>query len=136
MEYLNIPKWNIMSWTLINFLFVCPSIAEMIIGVMMKMMQTSIVCMNMRNIHILKSYIDVILVSDISSMHAYPEKHPYNRHNCYELPGSIFTIDWANPTNISCWAKWCCLSRDVKSAWHRIGARGAQLSCLNSGIME
>jgi hypothetical protein len=23
-----------------------------------------------------------------------------NRHNCYELAGSIFTIDWANPTNI------------------------------------
>jgi hypothetical protein len=30
------------------------------------------------NIHILKSYIDVILVSDISSMHAYPQKCPYN----------------------------------------------------------
>ncbi len=30
----------------------------------------------------------------------------------------------------------CCLSHDVKSAWHRIGAQGAHLSCLNSGIME
>jgi hypothetical protein len=78
MEYLDIPKQNITSWTLINFFFVCPSIAEMIIGVMMKVMQTSILCRNMKNIHILKSYIDVILVSDISSIHAYPHKHPYN----------------------------------------------------------
>ena len=76
MEHLKIPKWNIMSWTLINF--VCPSIAEMMIGVMIKVMQTSIVCTNMKNIHILKSYIDAILVSDISSMHAYPQKCPYN----------------------------------------------------------
>jgi hypothetical protein len=78
MEYLDIPKWNITSWTLINFFFVCHSIAEMMIGVMMKVMQTSIVCTNMKNIHILESYIDVILVSDISSMHAYPKKRPYN----------------------------------------------------------
>jgi hypothetical protein len=41
-------------------------------------MQTSIVCTNMKNIHILKSYINVILLSDISSMHAYPQKCPYN----------------------------------------------------------
>ncbi len=60
MEYLDIPKWNIMSWTLINFYFVCPSIAEMMIGVMMKVMLKSIVCTNMKNIHILKSYINVI----------------------------------------------------------------------------
>ncbi len=78
MEYLDIPKWNITSWTLINFFFACPSIAEMMIGVMMKVMSSSIVCTNMENIHILKSYIDVILVSDISSMHAYPQKHPCN----------------------------------------------------------
>jgi hypothetical protein len=32
--------------------------------------------------------------------------------------------------------KQCCLSRDVKSAWHHIGAQGVHLSCLNSGIME
>jgi hypothetical protein len=78
MEYLNIPKWNIISWTLINFFFISLSIAEMKIGVMMKVMQTSIVCTNMKNIHILKSYIDVVLVSDISSMYTYPQKQPYN----------------------------------------------------------
>jgi hypothetical protein len=78
MEYLDIPKWNIASWTLIDFFFVCPFIAEMMIGLMMKVIQTSIVCTDMKNIHILKSYIDVILVSDISSMHVYPQKHPYN----------------------------------------------------------
>jgi hypothetical protein len=78
MEYLDIPKRNITSWTMINFFFVCPSIAEMMIGVMMKVMQTSIVCTNMKNIHTLESYINVILVSDISSMHFYPQKHPYN----------------------------------------------------------
>jgi hypothetical protein len=78
MGYLDGPKWNITSWTFNNFFFVCPSIAEMMIGVMMKAMQTLIVFTNMKNIHILKSYIDVILVSDISSMHAYPQKHPYN----------------------------------------------------------
>ena len=44
----------------------------------MKVMQTLIVCTNMKNIHILKLYIGVILVSGISSMHAYPQKHPYN----------------------------------------------------------
>ncbi len=77
MEYLDIPKCNIKSWTLLNFFFLHPSIAEMMIGVMMKVMQTSIVCTNMKNIHILKSYINVILMSDISSMHAYPQKHPY-----------------------------------------------------------
>jgi hypothetical protein len=38
MEYLDIPKLNITSWTLINFFFVRPSIAEMMIGVMMKVM--------------------------------------------------------------------------------------------------
>jgi hypothetical protein len=37
---------------------------------------------------------------------------------------------------LSCWAKRCCLSRDVKSAWHHIGVQGVHLSCLNSGIME
>ena len=42
MDYLNIPKWNTMSLTLINFFFVCPSIAEMMIGVMMKVMSSSI----------------------------------------------------------------------------------------------
>jgi hypothetical protein len=78
MDYLNIPKWNTMSLTLINFFFVCPSIAEMMTGVMMKVMSGSIVYTNMKNIHILKSYIDVILVLDISSMHAYPQKHPCN----------------------------------------------------------
>ena len=78
MEYLDIPKRNITSWTLINFFFVCPSIAEMMIGVMMKVMSSLIVCTNMKNIHILKSYIDAILVPDISSMHAYPQKCPYN----------------------------------------------------------
>ncbi len=78
MEYLDIPKWNTTSWTLINFFFVCPSIAEMMIGVMMKVMQTEIVCTNMKNIHILKSNINVILVSDISSMHTYPQKCPHN----------------------------------------------------------
>jgi hypothetical protein len=78
MEYPDIPKWNITSWTPINFFFVCPSIAEMMIGVMTKVMQTWIACTNMKNIHIVKSYINVILVSDISSMHAYPQKCPYN----------------------------------------------------------
>ncbi len=78
MEYLDIPKQNITSWTLISFFFVCPSNAEIMIGVIMKVMQTSIVCTHMKNIHILKSYINVILVSDISSMHAYPQKCPYN----------------------------------------------------------
>jgi hypothetical protein len=61
MEYLDIPKRNTTSWTLINFLFICPSIAEMMIGVVMKVMSSLIVCANMKNIHILKSYIDVIL---------------------------------------------------------------------------
>jgi hypothetical protein len=32
----------------------------------------------MKNIHILKSYINAILVPDISSMHTYPQKRPYN----------------------------------------------------------
>jgi hypothetical protein len=36
MEYLHIPKYKIMSWTLIDSLFVCPSIAEMMIGMMIK----------------------------------------------------------------------------------------------------
>jgi hypothetical protein len=27
-------------------------------------------------------------------------KLAFNRRNCYKLLGSIFTIDWANPTNI------------------------------------
>ncbi len=40
------------------------------------------------------------------------------------------------PPYLSCWAKRCCLSHDVKSAWHCIGAQGLHLSCLNSGIME
>jgi hypothetical protein len=78
MQYFDIPKWNITSWTRIDFFFVCPSIAEMMNGGMMKVMQTLIVCTNMKNICILKSYIDVILVSDISSLHAYPQKRPYN----------------------------------------------------------
>jgi hypothetical protein len=78
MEYLDIPKQKITSWTLIDSLFVCPSIAEMMIGMMMKVIQTLTICTNMKNIHILKSYIDAILVPDISSMHAYPQKHPYN----------------------------------------------------------
>jgi hypothetical protein len=78
MEYLNIPKQIIMSWTLIDPLFVYPSIAEMMIGMMMTVIQTSTICTNMKNIHILKSYIDAILVPDISSMHAYPQKCPYN----------------------------------------------------------
>ncbi len=76
MEYLDISKRNIMSWSLINFFFVCPSIAEMMIGVMMKVMSSLIVCTNMKNIHILKSDIDVILALDISSMHAYPQCIP------------------------------------------------------------
>ncbi len=33
---------------------------------------------------------------------------------------------------ISCWAILCHLSHDVKSAWHRIGARGARLYGRNS----
>ena len=37
----------------------------MMIGVMMKVMQTSIACTNMMNIHILKSFLNVILVLDI-----------------------------------------------------------------------
>jgi hypothetical protein len=78
MECLNITKQKFMSWTLIDSLFVCPSIAEMMIGMMMKVIQTSTICTNMKNIHILKSYIDAILVPDISSMHAYPQKCPYN----------------------------------------------------------
>jgi hypothetical protein len=78
MEYLDIPKRNITSWTLINFFFVCLSIAEMMIEVMMKVMSSLKVCTNMKSIHILKSYIDAILVSDISSMHAYPQQHPCN----------------------------------------------------------
>ncbi len=51
-------------------------------------------------------------------------------------PKNIISIDpdrWR--LTVSCWAKQCCLSRDVKSAWHRVGARGVHLSCLNSGIM-
>ncbi len=94
MEYLNIPKWNIMSWTLINFFFVCPSIAEMMIGVMMKVMQPSIVCTNMRNIHILKSYINLFLATDISSMHTYPQKCPYNtkQTQIHMAPHSIVYI--------------------------------------------
>jgi hypothetical protein len=68
MEYLDIPNLNIMSSTLINFLYVCPSITEMMIEVKMKVMSSSIVCTNTKNIHILKSYINVILVPDISSM--------------------------------------------------------------------
>jgi hypothetical protein len=81
-----IPKWNMSifqnkkftSWTLINSLFVCPSITEMTIGMMMKVIQTLTICTNMKNIHILTSYIDAILVPSISSMHAYPQKRPYN----------------------------------------------------------
>jgi hypothetical protein len=53
MEYLDIPKQKITSWTLIDSLFVCPSIAEMMIGMMMKVVQTSIICTNMKNIHML-----------------------------------------------------------------------------------
>jgi hypothetical protein len=56
----DIPKRNITSWTLIDFFFVCLFIAEMMIGVMMKMMLKIIVCTNMKNIYILKSYINVI----------------------------------------------------------------------------
>ena len=33
---------------------------------------------------------------------------------------------------LSCWAIWCHLSCDVKSAWHRIGAQGARLYGRNS----
>jgi hypothetical protein len=49
-------------------MFQCPSITEMMIGVKMKVMSSSIVCTNTKNISILKSYINVILVPDISSM--------------------------------------------------------------------
>jgi hypothetical protein len=91
MEHQRTPKWQIlkwnmslfqtkkiMSWTLIISLFLCPSITEMTIGMMMKVIQASTICMNMKNIHILKSYIDAILVPSISLMHAYPQKRPYN----------------------------------------------------------
>ncbi len=78
MEYLDIPKQEITSWTLINSLFVRPSITKMMIGMMMTVIQTLTMCTNMKNIHILKSYIDAILVPDISSMHAYPPNCPYN----------------------------------------------------------
>jgi hypothetical protein len=47
----------------------------MMIGMMMKVILTSTICTNMKNIHILKSYIDAILVPVISSMHDYPQKH-------------------------------------------------------------
>ncbi len=61
------------------FLIFMSFYTEMKIGMMMKVIQTSTICTNMKNIHILESYIDAILVPSMSSMHAYPQKHPYNK---------------------------------------------------------
>jgi len=82
-----IPKWKNTVFSqqhnkgerLIIFFFCFPSVAEMMIGaMMMKVIQTLTTCMNMMNIHILKSYNDATLAPNISSTRAYRHKHAYN----------------------------------------------------------
>ena len=55
MEYPGYSETKNHAWTLIILFFCNSSVAEMMIGVMMNVIWTWTTCMNMMNIHILKS---------------------------------------------------------------------------------
>jgi hypothetical protein len=72
----------------------------MMVGVKMKVMSSSIVCTNTKNIHILKSYINVISVPDI--------RHLINA--CLALKASL---QYQADSNIHETAQHCLNSKDI-----------------------